>query len=73
VRWIVWFHRSRAIVWVLLTLVALKWWPQSVTYVIIASGYANAVSDWSAAEAADDRQVIDRLDRIEQAITGKET
>jgi hypothetical protein len=62
---VVWFHRSRAIVWVVLTLVALRWFPESVTYVVIASGYANAVSDWSAAEAADDRRVLERLDRIE--------
>jgi hypothetical protein len=36
-----------------------------VAFVIIASVYANVKSDWGAAEAADDRDVLDRLERIE--------
>lgn len=67
----VWFHRSRAIAWVLLTLAALRWWPESVVFVIIASGYANIVSDWTASEASDNREVIDRLDRMEALIRDK--
>lgn len=38
----------------------------SVVLVWIASLYANIVSDWGAAEAADDREIVDRLDRIEE-------
>lgn len=64
----VWFHRSRAVAWVLLTLAALRWWPDSVAFVIIMSGYANIVSDWTASEAADDRIMLERLDRIEQML-----
>ena len=64
----VWFHRTRAIAWVLITLAALRWWPHSIAYVIIASGYANVVSDWAAGEAADDREILRRLDRIERRL-----
>ncbi len=62
----VWFHRSRACAWAVLTAAALKWWSDSVAFVIIMSGYANVVSDLTAAEAADDSTVLARLDRIEQ-------
>jgi hypothetical protein len=61
----VWFHRCSAAVWLCLLPVALKWWPDSVAFVIIASVYANVKADWAASEAADDRTVVDRLDRIE--------
>jgi hypothetical protein len=61
----VWFHRARAVFWAALTLVALRWFPTSVVFVIIASGYANVISDWGAGEAADDSAVLERLDRIE--------
>lgn len=61
----VWFHRVRAGFWVLLTAAAVKWWSDSVAFLIIMSGYANVVSDWGAGEAADDTATVDRLDRIE--------
>lgn len=67
-RAMVWFHRFRAIVWAALIVPALLWWPESVAFVIIASVYANVVSDWSAAEAADDREVLDKLDCIERKL-----
>lgn len=55
--------------WLVLTVPALLWWPNSVAFVIIASIYANVKSDWGAAEAADDRDVIERLERIERLMT----
>lgn len=64
----VWFARGRAALWAGLTLAALKWWPDSVAFVIIMSGYANVVSDLSVAEAADDTAVLERLDRLEAAL-----
>lgn len=64
----VWFHRVSALAWALTLLPALKWWPDSVAFVIAASVYANVKSDWGAAEAADDRDVLDRLDRIERLL-----
>lgn len=67
---IVYFHQARAVAWVGLTLAALKWWPDSVAFVIICSGYANAVSDWSTAAATDDSEVLERLDRIERYLRG---
>jgi membrane protein implicated in regulation of membrane protease activity len=64
----VWFHRVSAIVWALALIPAWIWWRESVLFVIVASIYANTKSDWSAAEAADDRALIERLDRIEQLL-----
>ncbi len=69
--WKVWFHRSRAVAWVFLTLAALRWWPDSVAFVIVMSGYANVVSDWTASEAADDRLLAEKLDRIEALLAGR--
>lgn len=66
--WKVWFHRSRALAWVALTLAALRWWPDSVAFVIVMSGYANVVSDWGVSEAADDRAVLQRLDEVERRL-----
>lgn len=64
----VWFHRGRAIAWVLAGAAAVTWWQDSVLFVIVASVYANVVSDWTAGEAADDRAIAERLDRIETHI-----
>lgn len=65
----VWFHRGRAVAWALAGVCALLWWQDSVLFVIVASVYANVVSDLGAAEAADDRDLTDRLDRIEKQLT----
>ncbi len=64
----VWFHRTRAIAWALAGIAALTWWRNSIVFVIIASVYANVISDWTAGEAADDRAILDRLHRIEQRL-----
>jgi hypothetical protein len=64
----VWFHRSCALVWALMAVPALLWWPDSVAFVIVASIYANVKSDWGAAEAADDSQVLDKLEKLERRI-----
>lgn len=61
----VWFHRSRAVLWALIGAVSfLLGWQNSVVLVWVASVYANVVSDWGAAEAADDRKVLQRLDQL---------
>jgi hypothetical protein len=66
----VWFHRSRAIVWVAIGVLSFVFgWQNSVVLVWLASVYANVVSDLGAAEAADDQQVCTRLDRIEAQLT----
>ncbi len=65
----VWFHRSRAILWAVLGLVSFPLgWANSVALVWAASVYANVLTDISAAEAADDRQILERLDRIEKML-----
>lgn len=40
-------------------------WLESVAFVAWASLYANIASDWSNSEAADDRDILARLERIE--------
>lgn len=62
------FHRVSAAVWLVLLIPALLWWSESIAFVIVASVYANMKSDWGAAEAADDRRVVEALDRIEQVL-----
>jgi len=56
------------VIWALLLIPALLWWREALWFVIVASVYANVMSDWGAGEAADDRQVLDRLDELEQKI-----
>ena len=62
----VWAHRALAGVWVLLAIPGVIWWAESILFVILVSLYANFASEMSAAEAADDRDVLRRLDRIER-------
>lgn len=65
----VWFHRSRAIVWAIIGVISFPLgWANSVVLVWIASVYANVVSDLGAAEASDDRDICERLDRIENLL-----
>jgi hypothetical protein len=77
----IWFHRSRAIIWLVVGALSFVFgWQNSVVLVWIASVYANTVSDLGAAEAADDREVTgrlddvsERLDRIEALLEQRET
>jgi hypothetical protein len=65
------FARARAIGWALLGVVSFPLgWAESVVLVWIASVYANVASEMATGEAADDRAVTDRLDRIERAVGG---
>ncbi len=62
----VWFHRGRAILWAAFGALSLvTGWANSIALVWFASVYANVVSDWTAGEAADDREIIGRLDAID--------
>jgi hypothetical protein len=62
----IWFHRSRAVVWVIVGVISFPLgWANSVVLVWIASVYANISGDIGAAAAADDRAVIERLDRVD--------
>lgn len=61
----VWLHRTRAIIWAIVGALSFPLgWANSVVLVWIASLYANVSTDWGNGEAADDRPVIGRLDRI---------
>lgn len=61
----VWFHRSRAAAWALVGVLSFMYgWANSVALVWAASLYANIVSDWTAAEAADDRRVIEEMEAM---------
>lgn len=58
----VWFNRASAIAWVLFGFISFTLGLQnSVALVWLASVYANAKTDWGAAEAADDRAVLTEL------------
>ena len=61
----VWFHRAGAVFWALMAVPAFIWWLDAIWFVIAVSLYANIKSDWGAAEAADNREVIERQQRIE--------
>ncbi len=64
----VWIHRAATVVCVLLAAPALLWWRNSITFVILLSLATQAWTSFGAAEAAeaaDDHNVCDRLDRIE--------
>lgn len=62
---IVWFHRSRAIVWALVGVASFPLgWANSVVLVWVASLYANIATDWGNGEAADDRDLVCLLEEI---------
>lgn len=61
----VWLHRGLAAMWVLLAIPGVLWWAESILFVILVSLYANFVGEVGASEAADDRELAERLDRIE--------
>lgn len=65
-RWKVWFARSRAAAWAVVGALSFPLgWANSVVLVWIASVYANVASEMATGEAADDKALTDRLDRIE--------
>lgn len=65
----IWFHRGRAIGWVFLGAATFIFgFQDSVVMVWIASVYANVVSDWTAGEALDHKDITKRLDRIEKIL-----
>lgn len=67
--WRVWFNWVSAGLWVILGIISFPFgWSNSVVMVWMASVYANTKTDWGAAEAADDKEVVERLDRIERIL-----
>jgi membrane protein implicated in regulation of membrane protease activity len=69
----VWIHRAATIVCVALAVPALLWWRNSITFVILLSLATQAWTSLSAAEAADDRALSERLDRIEALLEQRRT
>jgi hypothetical protein len=61
----VWIHRAATILCLLLAVPGVLWWRNSILFVIMLSLATQAWTSYGAAEAADDREVTDRLDRIE--------
>lgn len=61
----VWVHRTATIICVLLVAPALLWWRDSVLFVILISLATQAWTSFGAAEAADDREVLDGIARVE--------
>lgn len=60
-----WFHRSRAALWLCVGVASFIFgWENSVVLVWLASLYANIVSDWTAAEATDDRHLVEEMEAL---------
>jgi hypothetical protein len=64
----VWIHRIATGICVLLAIPGVLWWKNSITFVILISLATQAWTSWGASEAADDRLLADRLDRIEDLL-----
>lgn len=63
------FARLRALAWLVVGAVSFPLgWADSVVLVWIASVYANAVGEVGAAEAADDKVVLDELAALRQRL-----
>lgn len=61
------FGRIRAAIWLAIGLASFPLgWANSVVLVWIASFYANAESGFATAEGADDRDVIEKLARLQR-------
>ena len=58
-------HRFATLICGLLAIPAVLWWKESILFVILLSLSTQAYTSWSAAEAADDQSVCQRLDHIE--------
>lgn len=67
----VWIHRGATLICALLAVPAILWWSNSVLFVILLSLATQAWTSWGAAEAADDRALTERLDRIEALLQQK--
>ncbi len=61
----VWTHRALAAFFAVLAIPAVLWWQQSILFVILLSLVTQVSTEISAAEAADDRSIAERLARIE--------
>ncbi len=68
----VWLHRALALICVALAYPAYRWWRDSILFVILLSLATQATTSWGAAEAADDNEVCDRLDRIERLLKDRD-
>ena len=65
------FHKLSAVAWVVLGLISYPLgWANSVALVWAASAYANAKTDWAAADASKTQEILDRLERIEGRACG---
>jgi hypothetical protein len=66
-RWSRRFNLVRAIFWMVMMPVAYALrWIDSVAFVSVCSLYANAASDWAAYRADQNRDLLERLTRIEE-------
>lgn len=58
-------HRAATVVCVLLAIPGILWWSDSVLFVILLSLSTQAWTSFGAAEAADSKELDQRLDRLE--------
>lgn len=70
---VVWFHRARGVAWAFFGLISfMMGWQNNISLVWFASVYANALTDWGAGEAADDRELHAKLDKILELLEARE-
>lgn len=61
----IFFNKTTAVIWIIAGILAFIFgWQDAVWFVVVASVYANVKADWSTAEAADDRELKAKLDKI---------
>jgi hypothetical protein len=64
------FSLGRTAFWTLLLIPSYFFgWIYSVAFVSLCSLYANAASDFASYRADDNKEVLERLDRIEEMLT----
>lgn len=63
-----WVHRGATVLCVILAIPGVLWWRDSILFVILLSLATQAWTSFGAAEAADDQELVERLDRIENLL-----
>jgi hypothetical protein len=58
-------HRAATGVCVLLAVPGVLWWKNSILFVILLSLSTQAWTSWGSAEAADNRELREQLERME--------
>lgn len=65
----VWFNRASGLAWVVLGIAAIPLgWANSVLLVWLASAYANAKTDWGAADASKADKILEAISELRKEV-----